>query len=378
MKRTSRDTAVSEKDLIEEALGARETAQNDGGNESRYMLLLTKNNAALQILQMRSRAADQEIIFGSSFLKDQEYSQICANINRIKICMETGKQVVLCNLENLYESLYDALNQHYSYMGGNKYVDLGLGTHRVKCRVHENFRLILVAEDKDVYEKFPIPLVNRLEKHYLGMETIMDRKYYDNVESLKHWVADYCEVNIPFHQRNKHQKFEPADVFIGYHDDVIPALILELTKADPNLEGIELEEQCKAELMQCATPDSIVRLPDTRIADTSEQLFQTYFLHQKHDSLAHYVHSLPEQRNNLVQVTTHSRLLTSASQEELAESLGMQQEHVTQLSVQQFMSEAEFQKKLDTYFQVSLKILFINNLHSFRRHVKRGLNQEDS
>ena len=35
-------------------------------------------------------------------------------------------------------------------------------------RVHEDFRLILVAEDKDVYSRFPIPLINRLEKHYLG------------------------------------------------------------------------------------------------------------------------------------------------------------------------------------------------------------------
>ena len=38
-------------------------------------------------------------------------SQVCRNINRIKVCMETGQTVVLLNLENLYESLYDALNQ---------------------------------------------------------------------------------------------------------------------------------------------------------------------------------------------------------------------------------------------------------------------------
>jgi hypothetical protein len=41
----------------------------------------------------------------------QEYRQICVNINRIKIAMEMGRRVVLCNLDNLYESLYDALNQ---------------------------------------------------------------------------------------------------------------------------------------------------------------------------------------------------------------------------------------------------------------------------
>ena len=37
--------------------------------------------------------------------------QVCRDINKIKICMETGRTVILLNMENLYESLYDALNQ---------------------------------------------------------------------------------------------------------------------------------------------------------------------------------------------------------------------------------------------------------------------------
>ena len=73
--------------------------------------------------------------------------------------METGRTVILLNLENLYESLYDLLNQvsitilytklcmsdffniqYYITFGNNRYVDLGLQTHRVKCRVHEDFK----------------------------------------------------------------------------------------------------------------------------------------------------------------------------------------------------------------------------------------------
>ena len=78
--------------------------------------------------------------------------------------METGRTVVLLNLENLYESLYDLLNQvcipvsllvillvtysvmsfvqYYIMLGDKRYVDLGLQTHRVKCRVHEDFKLV--------------------------------------------------------------------------------------------------------------------------------------------------------------------------------------------------------------------------------------------
>ena len=68
--------------------------------------------------------------------------QVCRNTNQIKICMETGRTVILLNLDN-YESLYDVLNQYYMYYGGVRYVDLGLQTHRVKCRVHDDFKWVL-------------------------------------------------------------------------------------------------------------------------------------------------------------------------------------------------------------------------------------------
>ncbi len=130
--------------------------------------------AALRIIQEQNWLKSRRlvVIFGSSFPHDQEYAQICSNINRIKMAMELGETAILCNLSNLYESLYGALNQSYSTYGGRRYVDLGLGTHRVKCRVHEQFRLIVIAEDSEVFEQFPVPLINRFEKHYLGMESL--------------------------------------------------------------------------------------------------------------------------------------------------------------------------------------------------------------
>ena len=42
------------------------------------------------------------------------------------MCMETGRTVILLNLENLYESLYDALNQVSCIISD-------LGTHKVWC-----------------------------------------------------------------------------------------------------------------------------------------------------------------------------------------------------------------------------------------------------
>ena len=148
--------------------------------ETRYLLLLTENYAALDILTNSSHLwpkkqdiQDIRVIFGSSFPSDQEYSAVCRNINRIKVCMESGKTIILLNLENLYESLYDALNQYYMELNNQRYVDLGLGTHRMKCRVHNEFKLIVVADTETVRERFPTPLINRLEKHFLTMSTVL-------------------------------------------------------------------------------------------------------------------------------------------------------------------------------------------------------------
>ena len=333
---------LSQKELLEKALEAK---------NNRYLLILTKNNAALKILQLGSvlNCGKFEILFGSSFSGDLEYTQICHNINRIKIYMETGKQVVLVNLESLYESLYDALNQSYSWMGGNRYVDLGLGTHRVKCRVHQDFRLILVAEQEDVMKRFPIPLINRLEKHFLGMETILDRKYSETVDKLRVWVRAFCQINLPRFKQAQFRQYTPRDVFIGFHDDVFASLLMQYGNDLEDLEDIE--ENCKARLLESATPASIMRLPKTELSDEFEDYFAQYFQTQSHDSLAAYIQSLPADRSNFVEVTTHSKLLTLSAKIDLATTLGISPDRITLLAIQQLKSEEEFRKQVIEFFK---------------------------
>ena len=104
------------------------------------MLFLTDNYSSLQVLKHYivtssslqasnssiSQSMEPYVLFGSSFPKDSEFAQVCIaivstnsttfaqvcqNISEIRLCMETGRMVILLNLENLYESLYDVLNQ---------------------------------------------------------------------------------------------------------------------------------------------------------------------------------------------------------------------------------------------------------------------------
>uniref|UniRef100_A0A1I8J9L4 RING-type domain-containing protein n=1 Tax=Macrostomum lignano TaxID=282301 RepID=A0A1I8J9L4_9PLAT len=135
-----------------------------------------------------SQMSEVGILYASSFPKDQEYSKMCTDINKIKVSMERGGTLVLLNIENLYESLYDALNQYYEYCGQDRFVDLGLGTHRLKCKVHKEFRIIVIADQSTVEEKFPIPLINRLEKHKLSTEAILNDEKRYTIRQILEWV----------------------------------------------------------------------------------------------------------------------------------------------------------------------------------------------
>ncbi|XP_019896923.2 E3 ubiquitin-protein ligase rnf213-alpha isoform X2 [Esox lucius] len=317
--------------------------------ECRYLLLLTKNYAALQILQQTffSEGCQPEIIFGSSFPKDQEYTQICRNINRVKICMETGRTIVLLNLQNLYESLYDALNQYYVCLGGQKYVDLGLGTHRVKCRVHKGFRLVVI-EDKDVvYNQFPIPLINRLEKHYLDIHTVLSKEQRELVADLERWVEQF----VDFRQNSQTYKYKPPDVFIGFHEDTCASVVLQVT--DKQREEMDIPDQqrkvldeSKLILLNCATPDSVVRLDYTGLSKVEcEYLTKFYYEERKHSSLADFVchaQQVEQSHTCFTEVTTFSRLLTESDIGPLKTVVN----NVELLSLQQFDTEISFRKKI--------------------------------
>ncbi|XP_074870414.1 E3 ubiquitin-protein ligase RNF213 isoform X2 [Carettochelys insculpta] len=330
--------------------------------ECRYLLVLTENYAALQILQQAffTERQQPEIIFGSSFPKDQEYTQICRNINRVKICMETGQMVVLLNLQNLYESLYDALNQYYVYLGGQKYVDLGLGTHRVKCRVHPRFRLVVIEEKEVVYKHFPIPLINRLEKHYLDINTVLDKRQRDIVEELKKWVDDFVAVDTEKHFRGR-QEYSPSDVFIGYHSDTCASVVLQVTEklkqCYPSDELIpHVQEAAQLVLLNCATPDSVVRLGSSRLSRcVADRLANKYFKQQQHTSLADFlhahIHAASKHRSVFTEITTFSRLLTATDSEGLkAEVQGkIQSLSIRSWSLQQFDTEYSFLKEIRNF-----------------------------
>ncbi|XP_077980129.1 E3 ubiquitin-protein ligase rnf213-alpha-like [Glandiceps talaboti] len=334
--------------------------------ESRYLLILAQNFGALsiiqhQLLRRQNQDAEPVVIFGSSFPKDQEYTQVCRNINRIKVCMETGRMVVLLNLENLYESLYDALNQYYSYFGGQRYVDLGLGTHRVKCRVHQDFRLIVVADKQHVYEKFPIPLINRLEKHFLAMTTLLTPEQSGIVDRLQKWVTDFSEITMVV--GSKRRSYSVGECFIGFNEDTLASIVLEVlseTKFEKKKQSYDVEDvvmRAKEKLLLFATPDAVARLPFTRFSTRAKEYWAIYFGKQKHDNFAEFLRNQLDRQQasnemdpTLLQIITHYKLLVNSDLHVIADTLRLQKEDVKCIYLQEFQTEQQYSKTLRQFF----------------------------
>ena len=351
--------------------------------ETRYLLLLTENYAALNIL-LRSpdmwpnQNESIRVIFGSSFPRDQEYSAVCSNINRIKVCMETGKTVILLNLENLYESLYDVLNQYYMEMNDQRYVDLGLGIHRMKCRVHNEFKLIVVADKETVQEKFPTPLINRLEKHFLTTATVLSSEGVDVSDQLSEWAKLFSaldkSMSIGLQRR---ANFTEGDCFIGFHTETPSSIVFHVLQEmysdlGDMLDCIDKEavlERSQIKLLRMTTTDAVFRVRNSLLSTSSQQIATEYFK-LKLGSLEEYLIDAlqglcPSKTGvHLTLATTHSRLLTDRDVEQLKERLSSETSSfdLAILSLQQFQTEHQYTREIQEFLKkgkISKKVLLV-------------------
>lgn len=115
---------------------------------------------------------------------------------------------------------------------------------------------------------------------------------------------------------------------------------------------LQVQKECQSLLIQCATPDAIVRLPRTSLKDRADEIKNLYFLEQQHSSLSAYLGHLfssldeEEKQGVLVQVSTHSRLLSENDLNDVCEVTKLHRQDVQLLHLQQFQTEQQFLKQI--------------------------------
>ncbi len=58
------------------------------------------------------------------------------------------------------------------------------------------YRLILIAEKDTVYSKFPTPLINRLEKHFVLTSSVLEGWQKDLLNSFTKWIYEFSRLVV--------------------------------------------------------------------------------------------------------------------------------------------------------------------------------------
>eukprot|EP01052_Picozoa_sp_SAG31_P009056 SAG31_NODE_468_length_15250_cov_5.304138_10_plen_399_part_00 len=176
-------------------------AQNFADAQSRHLMVLTKNGQGLRLLFSLGllEPARATVLIGSQFADDMTELYLVTQINQVKLAMAEGRTIVLLNHDNIYESLYDVLNQRYVVKIDAKskkvkrMLRLAIGARSQLCQVAEGFKICVVVEQQHAYDHLDLPLLNRFEKQVLTCETALHTEQQSLASELRSWCTDIME-----------------------------------------------------------------------------------------------------------------------------------------------------------------------------------------
>ena len=330
---------------------------------ARHLMIITNGDSAIGILDQTLQDLDKEkiTIFGSRFEEDLSEEYNYRILSRIILCMERDCVLILRDLESIYGSLYDMLNQNYTVVGGKRNCRVALGAFsNPMCQVHDGFRCVVLIDQGRVDFTDP-PFLNRFEKQLLRFSDVLNEEQRKVIKQLKEWVIRIS--TIPDFE----SQFQEKDMFIGFCDDTLPSLVLKNSR-DPEVESFEIVERCKDDLMMVASPDGVVRSLQSALAKTNLEevqiLYSNYFQKPIHNGLRDYLQQALETlqldcesedstKGMRMVIMTHSNIHVNVSQ-----CLdGLVQCHSEKLSA--FKSEKQLTKELERFWGSSDSLLVL-------------------
>ena len=228
---------------------------NLGDSSARHLMLLTRNGSALPLLFATGLIQPSTpVLFGSSYPDDQTELFLIGQINAVKDAMAEGSTIVLIDTSNIYESLYDVLNQRYvskvDKQGNQKrMLRLAIGTRSQLCPCAPGFRIIVIVGETKCYQSLDLPLLNRFEKQLFATYGLLGPNQQAAADSLQGWVEDILrECGL--------EAFDSALACYD-HAQTIPSLVLEASNFDDS--AVPAESSLRERLAMIAFPLAVAR-----------------------------------------------------------------------------------------------------------------------
>ncbi len=273
---------------------------------ARHLMVISAGDMGLQLVldQLRKSNKQPEVIYGSLFPNDTSDEYYYRVLNRIILCMEVGRTLILKNLGTVYGSLYDMLNQNYVVVGGKRNCRIALGAHsNPMCFVHDDFRCIVLLEESAVARADP-PFLNRFEKQSVSYSQILGDRGTQLCHQLQHWLQTV--VTVP--SSTGPLTFAVSDALACHSDNLLDSLVIETLRSlqarepegeprvrarapAPAVTNEAVLEASKAKLVQLLSSDAVLRTrraPDLPQQEQA-QLEALYFQADRPQCVQHIV-----------------------------------------------------------------------------------------
>lgn len=212
----------------------------------RHLLLFTKANAALQLLYSLNlvKQSSSVIIFGRS---NPSAREILDDLLLVRRCMIAGGVLILVGAQHIYESLYDALNQHYSVEGTGMdrkfFTRLTMNGYTTSFPLHCNFRCIVIEQEASSDRLLP-PFLNRFVKASLNFSVALTVEQ----SNLARYLLEQAQVMTD----DKKGSVNILPILIpGFCDDTLDSLAFQFSseQLQSNFEGCKQEALNRLKLL---------------------------------------------------------------------------------------------------------------------------------
>eukprot|EP01052_Picozoa_sp_SAG31_P003961 SAG31_NODE_158_length_21979_cov_6.851691_2_plen_3236_part_00 len=275
----------------------------DDRSGARHLMVLSDHESALQVLKDKNILDMQKttVLYGSNFPGDKSVLAMYSTINKVKNCMEAGHTVVLMHLDEIYESLYDMLNQHYSKgVGDGLFCRLAVGAQSRTCEVHPKFRCILIVDTDTAYTQLPSPLLNRFEKQCLSRADVLDPLYAEAEVLIWQWCIKILQMRHVIHGDPKKEDLCKLmqSVFVGFNSETIASMLLSIQERPDAAvtDQSQIVRTVQEMLTWLATAESVVKYSfctgSGLLGSDGHQfdMARVYFGDQQHRSLCDFIH----------------------------------------------------------------------------------------
>ena len=209
-------------------------SENLFDQESRYLLLITKNSFDLDLINFiideiihKNKGDDLDNNFeiknllGSNFIKDneEEYREYILGIIRNEI--QTNNLLILKDLDIIYTSLYDLLNQDFIKIENTYYTRISFGLWKPLSIVNKKFRILVVMNENNLIYENP-PFLNRFEKHIFNMDNLLTNEEKNIANEIYNIVLKITNFGKSKINLNKH--------LINFNLEEIEALVYKFSK----------------------------------------------------------------------------------------------------------------------------------------------------